>query len=1124
MKRAEAALAECARVAGAELADVAAFVAGEHELTAEFDALVKEVDELLLHADGLNVLVPIAVPLRIGRWRLALRAGRTGSKKLASLQRLVQEAEELCLVHTAPGAEQPSSSAGAEAEAPAGAAEGVQPGSQPERPPSRTSQRRSARAASPAASSSPAASLVEGAAPALEDKARCGPPSASELGLSEEVGLEMDKAGRELGMLTRLVSQCEAWEEEATSMLESGAVHVESLEALLRRGDALPIATEARNYLAATFADANKWAAQAKGLAAPDARLEDVQRLLKDFNKANLLSEAVADLRTRAAEGEAWLAALKTLFEGCGIELDNVARVLESDGAPLYCVCRQPDDLRRLMLACDGCEIWYHMHCVGVPPAKVKAMANNNDEFECPACAARKGASYKFEPRCRRAPPKDTPRVAAVAALLQRADALRVHVDDAVALRRAHEAALAWQAASVPTLLSALPLSALAQLRSNGNGGAGSSSNSSTNGEGERPLWACVSESLQRELYESGEELRVEPELMTLLKAWRVRRRLHAARGSPCFNAEGDDAAGEGAAAEPELEAPAGASAEAGPGLLLSDKASLLECTETGLSANKPALPRVVTVQPRPQPRQAGLEMAELKSILEEAVDAGVAQLEEERRTAKTSRGGASSALAAESSATVKTEGPVVFGCGAWEGLFARELAAVEADVSEARALVDEAERWLKEASALAKSASPVDPAALASLVERARSSALKLPQLPLLEERAARVSKWASTAEALLQRAEAGGASGGVQGGVALDELVRVHAEGLRLRVMGETWETLLSTLAAVGRGIQGVRTSLVHFSDAQTTLDAVADLRGLGVGLVVDAALREIVLGLQPPVAPAPAPQQLAVGMGGRGGTGAGSFAFAQGSPTQQPQQMHAQGQQGAPSGVAGMPGAAVPVGGPAMQQLVWAPAPPQGPPSRAAQQSAGRSAAAAAAEPQMSTGLHGLPARSVAGARLRVYYEEDGVLVGYDGLAEAADAAKGLKVRLDGFSKREWLTDEDEWEWVDGAGGPSGPWPLERTYGAALRTWLAKLAKALEKLDGLARAAEAPPPGKGGKRGSSGAEGGARKRVKGEPGVRGPGKAKKEAAAVAAKAAAAAQEDGEDGGGKRRKALGS
>ena len=44
---------------------------------------------------------------------------------------------------------------------------------------------------------------------------------------------------------------------------------------------------------------------------------------------------------------------------------------------------------------------------------------------------------------------------------------------------------------------------------------------------------------------------------------------------------------------------------------------------------------------------------------------------------------------------------------------------------------------------------------------------------------------------------------------------------------------------------------------------------------------------------------------------------------------------------------------------------------------------------------------------------------------------------QVRLDGYSKREWVTDEDEWEWVEAiasAATAHGPKPVEFVLGGA------------------------------------------------------------------------------------------
>ena len=41
------------------------------------------------------------------------------------------------------------------------------------------------------------------------------------------------------------------------------------------------------------------------------------------------------------------------------------------------------------------------------------------------------------------------------------------------------------------------------------------------------------------------------------------------------------------------------------------------------------------------------------------------------------------------------------------------------------------------------------------------------------------------------------------------------------------------------------------------------------------------------------------------------------------------------------------------------------------------------------------------------MRVFYEEEGALVPYEGSCEAVDNSRGIRVHLDGFPKREWVS---------------------------------------------------------------------------------------------------------------------
>ncbi len=64
------------------------------------------------------------------------------------------------------------------------------------------------------------------------------------------------------------------------------------------------------------------------------------------------------------------------------------SRVMQQEAARLYCLCRQPYNDKRPMLACDHCSEWFHYDCVGLlPPGE-----DDDDDavapkdFRCPAC------------------------------------------------------------------------------------------------------------------------------------------------------------------------------------------------------------------------------------------------------------------------------------------------------------------------------------------------------------------------------------------------------------------------------------------------------------------------------------------------------------------------------------------------------------------------------------------------------------------------------------------------------------------------------------------------------------------------------------------------------------------
>jgi hypothetical protein len=183
---------------------------------------------------------------------------------------------------------------------------------------------------------------------------------------------------------------------------------------------------------------------------------------------------------------------------------------------------------------------------------------------------------------------------------------------------------------------------------------------------------------------------------------------------------------------------------------------------------------------------------------------------------------------------------------------------------------------------------------------------------------------------------------------------------------------------------------------------------------------------------------------------------------------------------------------------------------------------SAVASAEKDLVVVGLHGVSRKQAVGMRLRIYYNEEGVPVPYGGVVESVDTKRGLKVLLDGFScpmrarlackrsprrldlpkrsprrldlpsqvlldgysKREWVTDEDEWEWdYPPTAGPAvglpggGPRPIEAVLGTALfRDVLTRLLKSAATCEGAAKGELPPAPPSKGKRAASGAPKGA------------------------------------------------
>ncbi|XP_059393856.1 CXXC-type zinc finger protein 1-like [Carassius carassius] len=62
-------------------------------------------------------------------------------------------------------------------------------------------------------------------------------------------------------------------------------------------------------------------------------------------------------------------------------DIEQPPAVLDTENAPLYCICRKPD-INCFMIGCDNCNEWFHGHCINVTEKMAKAIR----EWYCQQC------------------------------------------------------------------------------------------------------------------------------------------------------------------------------------------------------------------------------------------------------------------------------------------------------------------------------------------------------------------------------------------------------------------------------------------------------------------------------------------------------------------------------------------------------------------------------------------------------------------------------------------------------------------------------------------------------------------------------------------------------------------
>ena len=1035
-----------------------------------------------------------------------------------------------------------------------------------------------------------------------------------------EVGTARDEY-RELALI---IAAAEEWKTRAERVLTTEKAALEEMRSLVAEGNQLAISVEELEWLESMSKEAENWLSQADSLGSSEATLEDVQKCVKQYGKINLLSTRVDELRERAAAGHAWLEACRALFKNSAIQLGSLDLILSTDGDPLYCVCRQPDDLQRLMIECEDCEIWYHINCLGIPPAKAKAFEREEASFRCPQCCAKQATPFAWDPRVKAPPIKRLPSARKAAELIAQADGLTVSIEEADLLRAALTRAREWQAATLPKLLAACAGEATAKDGGAGVGGAGEGGGNGGEAPPAAPVadaaeapsalagaasgvpasgappsgappsgapasgappsgapsrFACggyLSEGDLHTWYEEGEAFRVESELHVLLRSWKWARQLET-RGGGSAGAAG----GGGEARIP------------------------LEVLEQVIASAKTSGVAAALEEACPQPARSRVSAASASASASAA--------------ASSAAGAARAAMsegAADAPAVTAADGSID---GPWRAWIDAETSLVYAELRRASERVSEAKEWETQAAECVGGRSACDPTKLGALIARGEALSVVVPSIATLSEHSERVVGWGRHAQSLVDTAAQ--ARGGTLVGrrPSTAEVLKVQREGAKLCASGAVWEGLLALLTKAASALESVHRGLVHYHGPEGFSQVLGGLDATGITYEEMNALRshhnklalDYSLAAPPAASAAPPPgQAVSAAAAAAAANAAASAAAASASsmamlmagggvaapPRTMPNPMMPM-----PFGGAGMGPVPVPTG-PPFAAGASAPFPaaaaainpnyphPPAPPvaahptaGLAADPAAAAAAANAAAnalgsvftaasdlmcvEPPIpnlpplhpppapapvaarapspadapaprslhhaphvgtsgrggggpaagaggddkapTTGLHGITRKQIGGMRVRVYYNEEGVPVPYGGTVESLDVKRGLRVRLDGYSKREWVTDEDEWEWVEGPLGAPGPRPIEFVIGyGPFREMLTRLNKSKELCANAAKGEHTPGPPPKAKRGApkaAGADGQPAKRAKKEkpPAAVGPDGAPLDGAPPPAKA---------------------
>ena len=265
---------------------------------------VKALEDLHVQGDAVTVMVPVrphvaacgcgggarATRLSLARAAKEKESAAKNATGLRELQKLKEEGTALGL--EGDGDDDGGDGGGGDGGGDGAAAPAAEaPAAAAERPASRQSGKGGKKTPPPDA----AAAAAESAEAEGEKKTQKWAPVDG-----DRERAERDEAMREWRALDSVVSKAAAWQVEAEAALTKKET-VEELERLIREGDLLAIPMDEFGWLQANLAEAREWLEQAEGSPRRlTARLDEVQRLVKEYAKLNVESLKIEPLRERA--------------------------------------------------------------------------------------------------------------------------------------------------------------------------------------------------------------------------------------------------------------------------------------------------------------------------------------------------------------------------------------------------------------------------------------------------------------------------------------------------------------------------------------------------------------------------------------------------------------------------------------------------------------------------------------------------------------------------------------------------------------------------------------------------------------------------------------------------------